>query len=363
MKARTAAAYIVFSALIAAPPVMAQTSIYRSNPFGMELEKIEAYRRDEHEYVLEVDRKPGSEIRRLYASRSEVRRWETAETRDGRKIEREYEGKVLVAFRLYEASGALLREETYRDGALQQKASYLYAGGIPTGVEVTDAEDKLLYRDEYRLSLRGSLREVRRTYADGAIGDTALLTAGAGGEERDTLSGVTVIIRYDAKARVAEKEQWLKDVLVSAESFIYRGEDGSLLESSESRPADKTAILRDYDGEGRLAAEKISVDGTQTERTDYLRDSEGRATEKRRRGPEGMEVWSYSYDAAGELAKEEYTLRGSLMKRTLYASKDERTEEFFREGEMFLRVFFFKEAKTKEQVFEDGIMVRERIYE
>lgn len=355
---------LLFCAFIGLLPAGAQMTVYRSNGLGMALEKLASYMRDEHEFVLEVDKKPGSEVRRLYRNGSEVRRWETAASADGKKRENEYEGALIIAARIFGPSDELQREDTYRDGELFQRAVYEYVKGSPSGVKVTDADGNLVYRDEFRLSSRGSLREVRRTYPDGARASSAVFGGSSvGGEERDELSGVTIVIRYDERARAVEKEQWKGEKLLTLEKFVFRGDTDLLSESTEDWEESGRHIERAYNEQGRLLIEKTAVGGEPTEQTDYTWNADGLNTEKRRRGPEGIEEWLYSYAADREKTLEEYFLRGSLVKRTQYAEKGERSEDFFREGEMFLRVFYSSDVKTKEQVYEDGVLVRERSFE
>jgi len=366
MKARAVQTwgFLILFSLVGVFPAQPQKTVYRSNGFGMAMGKIASYRRDEYEFVLEVDKKPGSEVRRLYRSGVEVRRWESVSIEDGRKRENEYEEGKLAATQIHGASGELLREDTYLDGELRQRAVYEYVKGNPVGVKVTTADGTLVYRDELRLSTRGALREVRRTYPDGGSAFSAFLgVSGVGGEEWDSLAGITLVIRYDGRARAVEKEQWKGETLISAEKLVFRGDSDLLSESAEDRPESDTRIERVYDEQGKLSNERILVAGKLTEQTDYVWDGDGRNTQKRRRGPEGIEEWLYSYDAAGTLTLAEYFLRGSLVKRTHHTSKGERNEEYYDQGEMVLRVYYSDDAKTKEEVYEDGVLVRERSFE
>ncbi len=366
MKARAVQKFVllILFSLVGISPAVTQKTVYRSNGFGMAMGEIASYRRDEYEFVLEVDKKPGSEVRRLYKNGAEVRRWETVSIEDGKKRENEYEEGKLAATRMLGASGELLREETFLDGELRQKAVYEYVKGNPVGVKVTAADGTLVYSDELRLSTRGALREVRRTFADGGSAFSVFLgVSGVGGEEWDSLAGITLVIRYDGRARAVEKEQWKGETLISAEKLVFRGDSDLLSESTEDRPESDTRVERIYDEQGRLSTERILVEGKLTEQTSFVWDGEGRNTEKRRRGPDGIEEWRYSYDASGTLELAEYFLRGSLAKKTYYTAKGERNEEYYREGEMFLRVYYSGDVKTREEVFEDGVLVRERSFE
>jgi hypothetical protein len=354
-----AAALLLQCALSAA----AEASLYRSNAAGMLLEPIPAFRRDESEFVMEVEKKGDLEIRRLFQAGKESRRWETVTASDGAKTEREYDGGTLAAKRAYAATGGILWEETYADGKLEQKSIYEYSEGRLAGVRVQDAKGAHVYTERFQLAERGSLRQVQRANADGsatsswyAAGDTGLA------EERNTVGGVSYIRRYDAKGRVTVIELMKDGETASRRELSYKGDTDLLLSAVETIPAEKKRIDEDYDQDGRLFQQRVSVADKETERTDYARDKEGKVQTARRTSGEGIEEWRYEYDSSGDVSSEKYFRKGSLEKVTVYTAKGERYEELYKDGELFLRAYYKDEVKTREQVYEKGILVRERSF-
>ena len=53
-----------------------------------------------------------------------------------------------------------------------------------------------------------------------------------------------------------------------------------------------------------------------------------------------MELWKYSLDDKGKVTREEYFLLGSLQKVTVYGEGKLRTEEIYKDEELYLKVYF-----------------------
>ncbi len=341
----------------------ADTTLHRSNEAGMILEPIPAFRRDEYEFVMEVERTGDVETRRLFQSGKVVRRWEIASAADGARTEREFSGSVLAARRAYNPSGSLLWEETYADGKLSQKSLYEYTEGHLVSVRVQDAKGALIYKESYMLSDRGSLRQVRRVNADGTVASSWYAAGGTGlGEEREDTGDASYVRRFDPKGRLTDVELWKGGEISSRRELTYRGDSTLLLSAVETIPAKNTRIDEDYDAEGRLLAQRVSVSGAETEHTDYTRNKDGTVDVARRVGPEGVEEWRYTYTASGDVATEKYYRKGSLEKVTVYTAKGERYEELYKDNELFLRAYYKDDAKTKEEVWDKGVLVRERSF-
>ncbi len=350
--------------LALAPCSHADPLLYRSNSFGMLLEPIQRFRRDQTEWVVEVEKNGANETRRLYDNGTETHRWETTALRkDGGRIERELAGSTLVAVRTYDAAGSVLQEEQFTGGALSQRAVYSYAGGRLLRVRVQNADGSLSYTEDYLYTTTGALRQVRRTPATGDA-NLAAYTYGSQGLSvtRTTVGAVTNLDRYDSRGRVVQRERSVDGSPVSREDFTFRPDADYLLSSVEVFPADSRRIDRGYDEKGHLTGETTTVAGKVTDTVLYARDGEGRVTMETRHGPNGLEVWKYTLDDAGKVTRETYAVGGTLAKVTVYGADKLRTEDLYREGEMFLRVFYDGDTRLREQVFVDGAMVRERHY-
>ena len=359
MKAR---ALLSLCLLLAPAAVFPDELLYRSNSFGMLLERIAPYRRDESAWIMSVKRSGETEVRSLVDNGKEVRRWE-ASSSGGQTAERELDGGTLAARRVYDSSGALVQEEQYEAGSLKQKTLYTYAGTRLLRVRTLDRDAATLFTDEYVYATNGSLREVRRTGPAGSVGQSSVRAGGSGIFEERTVAGDTLLVaRYDAQGRLTSRERRTGGVTVLREDLTFGRDKDLLVSSTEKRPAEGTTIDRVYDDAGRLARETTTGPSGGPTVDTWIRDGAGHVLSHVRRGPAGLEVWNDTLRADGSVSREEYTRRGSLEKVTIYGEGKLRTEELYREGALFLRAFFDGDTRLKEEVWSGGTLVRTRNY-
>jgi hypothetical protein len=345
-------------------PAFPQETLYASNSFGMLLQRIEAYRRDQSDWIMGVKKAGQGEVRRLYSRGTEVRRWEVGWSADGKqKTERELAGGALAGRRIYGAGGELLQEEEYSGGSLSRKSLFTYRGNRLLKVRVLKPDGSLSYAEQYVYGTSGALREVRRTEAGGGTRLSAYVFGPAGlSEERNASGGVLFIARYDARGMLESRERRSGEQVQSREDFTYHPESERRRSSVERLPQRNEVVERRYDEEGRLAAETRRSAGSVTEESTWSRDGEGRTIGRSRRTAAGLETWKYLLDAGGRTVREDYLRRGMLERVTIFGDGNLRTEDFYREDGVFLRVFYDGDRRLREEVFEGGKLVRERHY-
>ncbi len=360
---RTCLLSLTLVALLALP-ALAEASAYRSNAFGMQLEPLPSYRRDEYRWVLEVARSSGGEIRKLFDKGKEARRWEVSGVTGGGTEEREIADGALAARRLYSPAGELLEEDQYTKGSLTQKSLYSYDASRLRRLRVLSGDGKTLYTQEYFYTLRGALREVRRMEPGGSTRDSSFVAGSTGlSEERNSIGDIAFISHYDGNGKVIEREKRGKDGAISIEEYQYREDSDHLLSSTEKEPGSGRTTQRSYDKDGRLVLETVSSGKKALEEFTYTRDEKGREIARTRRGPAGLEQWKYILDSSGKKIREEYLRRGSLAKVTVYGEGNARTEELYESGQLFLKAYFDGDHRLKEEVYEGGKIVRTRSFE
>jgi antitoxin component YwqK of YwqJK toxin-antitoxin module len=351
--------------LFAAFQLSGEDLLYRSNDFGMLLARIAPYQRDASRWVLVVSRGGVGEERQLYDNGKKARRWViTWNAEHSEKVEKEFSGSVLAARRVYDASGALLQEEEYTAGVLSRTTLSTYANGRLARTRVlAGKEGREISVAVYSYAPNGSLREVRRTVSPGETMVSSLVGGTSGvSEERSSMGGSLFIERYDPEGRLSQRERRDQGATVSVEDFVFEAGSRTPASSVEKLPAQDSVVGRRYDSAGRLSRETTSVKGTVTETVEYVRDEKGKALSKSRRGRDGLEVWKYSYSDAGDLSREEYFRRGILVKVIVHGEGKLRTEELYRDGEVFLKSFYDGDTRLREEVYSDGILQRERTY-
>lgn len=341
----------------------AQEIYYRSDWVGLELEKIERYRIDEFEYVLEVRALQGKTVKLLYRNGKEWKRWEILfNLRREKTDEFEYEKNVLVHHLAFDKKMRILVEDFYLDGVIDQKRIYSYG---PRGIDFAETQDRegnLLYTDEYIIAPSGRLRGIRRIFPDGGV----ILIHYTYGEgmlvgEWEYRDGRIKDTKYDEYGRIIRREDWNKDELEFVKEYRYDDNNGKILSETEKDLKRKTVVERFYDEDGNIIRETNSGAVEEPFELTHTFDG-GRKVATRKKSALGVEEWRYTYRGDGSLAVEEYYRRGLLEMRTTYGDGNSRIEEIFREEELFLRVYYVKEKKIKEEYLEDGRVVRTREY-
>ena len=342
----------------------AEELLYKSNDFGMLLSRIPPFMEHDSRWVLKIQRTGIDEDRRLFDHGKEVRRWQiTWNSEKTVKVERESAGGTLAARRVYDASGSLTQEEEYAGGLLSKKMLYTHARGRVTRKRVLGADGKVVSSEVYLYAVSGGLREVRRSVAAEATAVSTVVDGPAGlSEERSSMGGALFVERFGVEGRMVNRERRVDGQTVSVEDFTYDPASGTLASSQESRPAEKKVIERRYDDAGRLSQETTTVKGVVAESDTYERDAKGREISKLRRSSVGLEAWKKSYTDSGDLSREEYYKRGILVKAIVHGEGKLRTEELYKDGDLFLKVFLDGEARLREEVWSNGSMQRERSY-
>lgn len=336
--------------------------LYRSNDFGMMLQPVARYLRDSSRWILGVTRTDQKEVRRLYDNGKEVRRWETTWEKGVRREEREYSRGLLSARRVFDAAGDLVQEESYDAGALRQKSLFTYSGNRLSRTKNLAPDGSLIASEDYLYATNGTLRQVRST---GPKGDTRLSAYVAGptgvSEERDSVGDFLSIERYDTQGNLVSRERRSGDDVLDREDFVFRPDSRDLLSSREKLPRGKV-IDRRYDESGRLVSETTTEKGATVDEVSYTRDEKGRVIARNRRSPTGLELWKYILDGDGKVTREAYFRLGGLVKVTVYGQGKERSEEYYKDEELVLKVYFDGDTRLREDVYSGGAIVQERKY-
>ncbi len=168
--------------------------------------------------------------------------------------------------------------------------------------------------------------------------------------------------RYDEAGRVVVREQGDPDGLVSRERLIYTDGSSTPRSSTLERPGERRVIARTFDASGGVVAETVTVGDAVVERTSWTRDAAGRELLVRRTGDGGISEVRSTWTADGTLEREEHFARGSRVKTVMHTGPEERVEELYADGDLFLRVHYRGGERIREEVILDGQVVRERTF-
>lgn len=348
-------ALLLCSMLLAAEETPAGGRRYASNEIGLRLRELGPAGGEESDYLLVVSRRGAVEISRLYLRGEEIKRWEASAAE-----EKLFVGGILAEKRLFDGAGRLTEEHSYRSpgGEPLLRVIYRYTESGLQAAETYDGEGKLLYTDRYRVSPQGRLLEVRRLPGNEGEQERRLSFKSWEGkitEELTSRGAEEYLYRYDGQGRALEKEVWRDGEPVSREHYRYAGEPPA--SGAEDVPPGGVSKL--LDAEGRVVKQVLVVDGRTVEEF-ITYDEAGRKVRLVRSGPAGLEETEYAYTDSGRLSREETRRRGQLRQITFYQEDGLRVSEFYREGELFLRVTYRNDRPLLEEIIQEGRVVRTR---
>ncbi|HUW41242.1 MAG TPA: hypothetical protein VMV90_09535 [Rectinemataceae bacterium] len=274
--------------------------------------------------------------------------------------EKLFRDNVLVEERVYAPDAAILEDILYKAGKLWESRSYIRSLGALRRVEMRNAEGAVVGELVYVYDTSGGLLRVD---ASGSFGDSSagMLDSGSPPLASWTIQGKTLsLVRYDPQGRpvLSVTAEDGKPIATRGDSY-GRGPLPSRTVVKDAASGQTRST--DYDAAGRPLV--VVVDGAtgRISRSDYRYDSSGRLVEERSR--EGPELLSrrLAYGATGVLEREEYRSNGTLSKIILRPGED-RVEELFNDGAMFVRVRFSQGRKVEEEFFVDGKVAWTRKY-
>lgn len=359
--------------LVAAEPA---PGFYRSNAIGMALERIESPdAAPDGEYVLEVREERGvdndGEGERITTEQQLLREGERVSRTHSERVdgvvrgERQWEGDELVSERVFDESGMPELEITYEAGEVVERLRFVWRGNrlLERIHESVDGDE--LFREKYFYRDDGQVRRVERSFSDGGRGVSEFLYSGLllieEWHERDRVS---LLVRYDRAGRLALSEERIDGETVLVEHLTYPPSDISRntppLRSERIEPERDTRTVTEYDSEG-LARSERRIAGERTELEREFEYANGRLSREVRRDASGEEIRTYEYDGEDNLVLEERRGNGELRRRIRYAN-GEAVEERYIDGRLALIIERVDERRVREQVIQDGEVVRERTF-
>jgi YD repeat-containing protein len=312
----------------------AEPLYFRSNSLGLLLDPVPGIEQKGHIAVVEteIDREHVS----LLLDGREIKRWERLLDGQGNVVEeKEFSENELIAKRSFTTEG-LLSEETLpgEEGGIRSYF-YHYRDRRLSLVQVLDERRQPIYSEHYGYTPEGMLREVVR---EGSEEGSRLISwryhNGSLVEERIADQGILIISRYDPEGRLVRWEHW---------------KDQGQIEQK----------IWEYDGRQRFPRYVLELNYDTGSRVEKIYNTAGRLTEKRHEGDE-TERWELTYDREGELARELYYRNDVLVKSMIYSDRESWYEEFYRQSEPFLRIYYSRGEKVKEEFIRDGQVVRSR---
>ncbi len=273
-----------------------------------------------------------------------------------------YRGDALVEERSYDAEGGLLAERSFGADSLPTGATaYIRVAGRLERVEARDASGVIVGTLAYRYDRYGRLLGI---VSSGSLGEgsAGMISANGAPQGSWTESGATTtVLGYDDAGRVVAVRTMREGKARTEEKRSY-AEGGTLSSVVTEDKARGSSTELGYDAQGRLELRRdLPAKGAEL-RTAYVYDEKGRLVEEQRRGGIHTTIIKRSYGEDGSLAKVETRRDGELLLVVAYSGED-RVEELYDGGSLFVRASYVGGRKVKDEFFSDDVLTRSRDYE
>lgn len=342
---------------------VAQAEFYASNETGMAFEEVPAFRSRDFDFNLEIRRTGDIQANSVWKrDGTEYRRWEYRLNSAGRVAGLKfYEDGRLKEEESYRADGRIESSSVYGESGLERKTAYEYSGKRLVKATTADASGSRLYVDSYKYALNGSLREMKRSFADGtAKGAGQDLSGGRVADTWYSSGTSTTMDRYSASGELSASEKWDKANLLRSDAVSFRenGKDKDRQVVTDSERG--IEIERLFDDKGRLSVEIARKDEAVQSRTEYAYDDLGRLSEKRFSGKGKRVILRLSYNPDGSKAGEEESENGEIVRRLIYQKDGSYWEEILHDGQVAVRARWSDGWKREEEILRDGKVIRRR---
>ncbi len=346
------------------PSMLAGQEIFRSNAAAMRLQPITQAERDQHRYVIQVGRNGEAESERFFDHGELVHEIRQVPGPAGTRREEEYRNGELEAVRMLDSEERHISEEFFSDGALTERREYRYRGNLLVEMLSFDAAGELARSDEFQYGPGGVLRVVRTVDSAGRTRNAyyAALDGRLIEEYHEGLH-TDIRVRYDEYNRPIDEVEYVDGVRTVSTFYTYESAAGS--GASKIRAIDhgqERETLRTYTAGGDILEEREYRAGTFERGFAYLYDGDLLVERQGLGVARGVrELFEYNED--GALQGVRYLRNGRLQRERRYLDENEYIDVFYRDGTEVLRSYYRDDRRLREEVLQDGQVVRTREFE
>ena len=352
--------YLFTFFLLLSLSAVCEETFFRSNSLGIAFERIESGNMSNFRYVLSIDEASG--LKYLLEEGTETKRWEyIASSNNLQSEEREYSGGNLISQYFYSADGLIVEKLSFQENLFFERSVYQYNDSLLSELEKFDGEGNSLYREKYFYTNSGHLREISRFFPDGKHRVSSFsIVDGRLTEERFLEGPDLFIARYGLGGKLLDWEKWEGPELVFIKTVEYYPDEKTVRTLDERDLKEGLQSVKQYNQNGYIMLE--TLEGKISEKITYFRDSDGRVEEKIKIGSDGKEQWEYKYSDEGAVVSESYFKKGSLERIRFFRQAELWYEALYRNDSIFLRVYYEKEEKIREEFIKNGQVINVRIY-
>ncbi len=320
---------------------------YRSNILGMKLEQIDNPQDIVDDWLLTISYRNGIESRILYNGAETVSVMEI-EQKDGWVIETTRSGEKTEI--ITRENGIIISEETFENGVLPEKNTYVYKNGRLQYTEHYSGDEKT-YTDKYKYTKEGRLLDVNREYNSRADNIIVSFMFNDGRIESNlyTSGKRNNYIIFDKNGIVLSESYGD----TSNETREYGTLENGLRFEKVSNSDNKEITTLIFDEEDRIISNEVrSENGILKEKTEWFYESDSIKKIKKKKELL-LEVIDFSYDRDGMLIEERYTRNGNIMQVREFDSELDYTEELYRNGLPVLIITYKNGTRIKTEQIRD----------
>ncbi|MBN2658828.1 MAG: hypothetical protein JXR86_17370 [Spirochaetales bacterium] len=354
----------IFLFLIAGSFSLFPQEYYRSNSMAMELEILDGnsdWSREEG-WILEARTEGFSRQLILFHDRIEKNRFEKQFSPGGRLLySSRLKGRLLQEETFYDLAGNVERENFYNEeGTLIEEKTYHYSKeGILESVEILKA-GQLPLTQNYSLRQDGSLRSVEIESSDSLLNRSSVVRFNESLYMDEQREGDVRVVRYrNQEGQLMEKVRYQAGKMILREKRNY-SEAGLLSDVVVEDISSGKKNIRIMNEMELVEKEELYRNDEFQERTLFFYDSD-LLVRKERRGTGFRESWFFRYEG-DTLSEEDFYERGVLVYRKKYDRDDQKNyiQELYDGDELFMKVYFRKEVKIREEFISAGEVTRTR---
>lgn len=344
------------------PSALAGQEVFRSNAAEMRLERIDQAERELHRYVIEVGR--NAEFERFFDGGELIREARRVPGPAGTVREEEYRMGELVAVRLLDSEARSISEEFFSDGALTERREYRYRGDLLVETLIFNDRGELVRSDEFQYASGGGLRVVRMVDGAGRTRN-AYYAAIDGRLLEEYHEGVysDIRVRYDEFGRPLDEIEYVDGARRMSTLYAYESASDAVASTVREidHPRDRE-IVRTYTADGDILEEREYLSGAFEGGFVYIYREE-LLVERQGRGVSADLRELFEYDEDGELQEVKYFRAGELQRLRRYQDANEYIDSLYRDGEVVLRSLYRGDRRLREEVLQNGQVVRTREFE
>ena len=346
------------------PPTIAAQGLFRSNPAAMRLEPITQGERNQHRYVIQIARTGGGESERFFDNGKLIHETQRLPGPAGTLREQEYRSGELVAVRLLDSEERQISEELFSEGELIERREFRYSENMLVETLIFDAGGELARRDELTYGPKGRVRKVRTIDSSGKIRDThyAALDGRLLEEYHEGLRS-DIRVRYDEHGRTIDEVEYVDSDRRVSTYYTYDSADDrvpSRIRELDHEHDRETVWI--YTTSGDILEEREYQSGSFQRGFAYMYRNE-LLVEREGLGLSAGTREFYEYNEDDELQEVRYLINDELQRERRYVDADEYIDVFYRGGDEVLRTYYRDDRRLREEVRQDGRVVRTREFE